>query len=181
MSMLPDDLWNRIMEIGIGTKSLDYKDICRLSVTCRGLRLLAGDDSVWSPLLLSDFASSSKDLNLIKNDGDCIGNNNRNSDSTVSAKFKSLYKIRYFVCYSFRLCFSCTVLILFELAKCGLIDWENNDRYEKEVKHRRFLLRIESEIAERLRQIQERVLQSAREKEKMNETIAELRNLRQAR
>ncbi|KAG8372313.1 hypothetical protein BUALT_Bualt12G0053200 [Buddleja alternifolia] len=163
MSMLPDDLWNRIMEIGIGTKSLDYKDICRLSVTCRGLRLLAGDDSVWSPLLLSHFASSSKDLNLIKNDGDCIGNNNRNSDSTVSAKFKSLYKIRYFV------------------SKCGLIDWENNDRYEKEVKHRRFLLRIESEIAERLRQIQERVLQSAREKEKMNETIAELRNLRQAR
>ncbi|KAG8372321.1 hypothetical protein BUALT_Bualt12G0054000 [Buddleja alternifolia] len=87
MSMLPDDLWNRIMEIGIGTKSLNYKDICRLSTTCRRLRRLADDNSVWSPLLLSGFPTSRMDLHLIS-----IA---PNSDSTLNRKVKSLYKTRY--------------------------------------------------------------------------------------
>ncbi|KAG8372312.1 hypothetical protein BUALT_Bualt12G0053100 [Buddleja alternifolia] len=164
MSMLPDDLWNRIMEIGIGTKSLNYKDICRLSTTCRRLRRLADDNSVWSPLLLSGFPTSRMDLHLIS-----IA---RNSDSTLNRKVKSLYKTRYFV-YVLR-------------PKYGLIDCKNNDRYEKEreqkrLAHRRVVLRIESEKAELLRPIQERELQSSLEKEKLKEAIAELRNLWKAR
>ncbi|KAG8372304.1 hypothetical protein BUALT_Bualt12G0052300 [Buddleja alternifolia] len=147
MSVLPDELWRRIMEIGIGTKSVDYKGICCLSITCRRLRRLAGDDSLWSPLLHSDFRSSSNDFNSSSND-----NRNCNSDSSVNGKFKSLYKIRY-----------------------------EKEREQKRLAQRRVVLRIESEIAERLRKIQEIEFQSSEEKDKMNKAVAELLNLNRVR
>ncbi|KAG8372311.1 hypothetical protein BUALT_Bualt12G0053000 [Buddleja alternifolia] len=85
LSVLPDDLWNRIMEIGIETKSLDHKDICRLSAACRRLRRLAGDDSVWLLLIHSGFPYFGNDLDF----SDIINCDNGGS------KFKSLFKIRY--------------------------------------------------------------------------------------
>ncbi|KAG8372307.1 hypothetical protein BUALT_Bualt12G0052600 [Buddleja alternifolia] len=90
-SVLPDELWRRIMEIGIEAKSLDHKAICRLSTTCRRLRRLAGDDSVWSLLVLhSDFPICGNDLDLseINCDSSCSSTDN-------ISKFKSLFKIRY--------------------------------------------------------------------------------------
>lgn len=97
MSGLPDELWRSIMEIGIETKSLDYKNLCCLSITCRRLRRLAAEDSLWSRLLLSDFPSSSVN-NINSGNGDMkIGSRNSNyaSPSTSSSKAKSLYQIRY--------------------------------------------------------------------------------------
>ncbi|KAG8372310.1 hypothetical protein BUALT_Bualt12G0052900 [Buddleja alternifolia] len=80
-SVLPDELWRRIMEIGIETESLDYKAICCLSATCRRLRRLADDDLIWLHLLLlSDFAYPGTDFNLSNFD---------------TVKFKTIYKIRY--------------------------------------------------------------------------------------
>lgn len=67
-----------------------------------------------------------------------------------------------------------------------LIGCKNYDRYEKDrekkrLAHRRAVLRIESEISERLRKIQEIKLQSLEEKKKMNKAVAELLNLRRIR
>ncbi|KAI3444194.1 hypothetical protein Pfo_000859 [Paulownia fortunei] len=153
MSVLPDELWRRIMEIGIETKTLDHKNLCCLSITCRRLRRLAADDSLWSPLLLSDFPSSRDELNLCNHDNNIKDrSNNYTSSSTANGKLKSLYKIRY-----------------------------EKDREQKRLAHRRVVLRIESEIAEHLRKIQEIELQSSEEKEKMNTAVAELLNLRKIR
>lgn len=143
MSMLPDELWGTIMEIGIETKTLDHKNLCSLSITCRRLRRLAAEDSLWLPLLLSDFPSSGDQLKI---------DTSHTSSSNAGGNFKSLYKIRY-----------------------------EKDREQKRLAHRRVVLRIESEIAERLRKIQEIELQSSEEKEKMNKAVTELLNLRRAR
>ncbi|KAL3841070.1 hypothetical protein ACJIZ3_025661 [Penstemon smallii] len=86
MSVLPDEMWRRILEIGIESKTLDYRSLCCLSISCRRLRSLAAEDSLWSNLLLTDFPSiSNSDENRIN----CRGNN------YSSSKFKSLYRISY--------------------------------------------------------------------------------------
>ncbi|KAL0339924.1 UNVERIFIED_CONTAM: F-box protein SKIP24 [Sesamum radiatum] len=155
MSMLPDELWTRIMELGIQTKTLDHKNLCCLSITCRRLHRLAADDSLWSCLLLSDFPSSARDFNFLKNNDNStstVRDNNCSSSSAANVKFKSLYRIRY-----------------------------EKDREQKRLAHRRVVLRIESEIAERLRKIQEIELQTSTEKEKMNKAVAELVNVHKVR
>ncbi|XP_073018390.1 F-box protein SKIP24 [Primulina eburnea] len=86
MSALPDELWRRIMEIGIQSGTLACADLCRLSIVCRSFCLLAADNSLWSRLLFSDFPSSRNDLNLKINDV---------SSSDADAKLKRLYKVRY--------------------------------------------------------------------------------------
>ncbi|KAL7157620.1 hypothetical protein ABFS83_02G089400 [Erythranthe nasuta] len=134
--VLPDELWRRIMEIGIESKTLDHKSLCCLSITCRRLHRLAGDDTLWSPLLLSDFPL---DVNYT-------------SSSTSNGIFKSLYQIRY-----------------------------ARVREQKRLAHRRAVLRIESEIAERSRKIQEIEHHSFEEKEKLNKAVSELVNLRRTR
>ncbi|KAL7119938.1 hypothetical protein ACP275_02G092300 [Erythranthe tilingii] len=130
--VLPDELWRRIMEIGIESKTLDHKSLCCLSITCRRLHHLAGDDTLWSPLLLSDFPF---DVTYT-------------SSSTSNGIFKSLYQIRY-----------------------------ARGREQKRLAHRRAVLRIESEIAERSRKIQEIEHHSFEEKEKLNKAVSELVNL----
>ncbi|KAL0453392.1 UNVERIFIED_CONTAM: F-box protein SKIP24 [Sesamum latifolium] len=154
MSVLPDELWTRIMELGIQTKTLDQKNLCCLSIACRRLHRLAADDSLWSRLLLSDFPSSARDFNLKNDDNSTssIRDNNCTSSSAASVNFKSLYRIRY-----------------------------EKDREQKRLAHRRTVLRIESEIAERLRKIQEIELQTSVEKEKINKAVAELLNMHKAR
>ncbi|XP_051138845.1 F-box protein SKIP24 isoform X1 [Andrographis paniculata] len=143
MSALPDEMWRTVMDIGIETKSLQYRDLCSLSISCRRLRRLASEDSLWSFLLLTDFSLSADDL---KRENGSI------SSSIQSGKFKSLYKIRY-----------------------------EKDREKNRLARRRVVLRMESEVAERLRKIRDLELQSSEEKEKLNMVVAELRNLRKAR
>lgn len=92
MSVLPDELWRSIMEIGIETKSLNYKNLCCLSIVCRRFRRLAAEDSLWSHILLSDFPSSISDF-ISADVG--TGDSNYTSSSTSNSKLKSLYKIRY--------------------------------------------------------------------------------------
>ncbi|KAL2482933.1 F-box protein SKIP24 [Forsythia ovata] len=150
MLVLPNELCRRILELGIQSKTLIYKDLCCLSITCRRLSRLSAEDSLWSFLLFSDFSPSQNDTNFNRNDNNF--KNNNNSSSTASSKAKILYKIRY-----------------------------EKDREQKRLAHRRLVLRIESEIAEHLRKIREIKLQTSEEKEKTNETVAELLNLRKIR
>ncbi|KAK4345638.1 hypothetical protein RND71_035814 [Anisodus tanguticus] len=135
-STLPDELWRRILEIGIESSKFSYKDLCCLSITCKLLNRLSSDDSLWSSLFFADFPQYSI--------------NQHPSSSSVSNK--SLYKIRY-----------------------------EKVREQKRLAHRRVVLRIQSEINEHSRRIQEMELRSAEEKEKMKNTVAELLNLRKIR
>ncbi|KAL5547035.1 hypothetical protein UlMin_006722, partial [Ulmus minor] len=59
MSILPDELWRRILEIGVQTRGFTYKDLCCLSISSRRLRRLSEDDHLWSHLLSSDFPPNS--------------------------------------------------------------------------------------------------------------------------
>ncbi|KAJ8763141.1 hypothetical protein K2173_025526 [Erythroxylum novogranatense] len=70
-SNLPDELWRQILEIGIRNSKFTYKDLCCISISCRRLRRLSSEDSLWSHLLFSDFAQP------------------------FTASAKSVYKIRY--------------------------------------------------------------------------------------
>ncbi|XP_072955094.1 F-box protein SKIP24 [Typha angustifolia] len=58
MSVLPDELWNRILEIVISTSRLGYRDLCCLAIVSRRLNRLSEDSSLWATLLALDFPSS---------------------------------------------------------------------------------------------------------------------------
>lgn len=80
MSYLPDELWRRILEIGItgSSSNLVYKDLCSLSITCRRFNRLSADNSLWSSLLSSDFPSQFS-----------------STSTPPNSSFKSLYKFRF--------------------------------------------------------------------------------------
>lgn len=54
-SEIPDEIWRSILQIGVNNSILSHKDLCCLSISCKRLRRLSGEDSVWSFLLASDF------------------------------------------------------------------------------------------------------------------------------
>ncbi|XP_078437663.1 F-box family protein [Wolffia australiana] len=55
MGNLPDELWSRIMEIGIRSSVLGFRELCCLSISCRRLHRLSAEDDLWSVLLAEDF------------------------------------------------------------------------------------------------------------------------------
>lgn len=52
---LPDELWRWILELGVQTSCLSYKDICCISMTCRRFNRLSKENILWSKLLSFDF------------------------------------------------------------------------------------------------------------------------------
>ncbi|CAK8542930.1 unnamed protein product [Lathyrus sativus] len=76
MASLPDELWSKILEIGIRNSTLTYKDFCCISITSRLLHRLSSEDSLWNRFLSSDFPLSP-------------------SSSLPSSSSKSLYKLRF--------------------------------------------------------------------------------------
>ena len=97
-SFLPDELWRRILEIGIKTSGFRYKDLCSISISCRRLHRLSNENSLWSHLLSSDFPSSSSS----------------SSSSTTKSSTKTLYRERYFVNETGSFCV-CVFAFLFDL------------------------------------------------------------------
>jgi hypothetical protein len=83
MSILPDELWRRILELGIKRGGFTYKDLCCISISCRLLHRLSGEEALWSHLLLSDFTSASS-----------------SSSSSSPVKPKSLYRNRWILIVS---------------------------------------------------------------------------------
>ncbi|XP_024027131.1 F-box protein SKIP24 isoform X2 [Morus notabilis] len=76
MSDLPDELWRRILEIGVQTCGFTYKDLCCLSISSRRLHRLSDDDELWSVLLSSNFCLIDR-------------------SASPSLASKSLYKFRF--------------------------------------------------------------------------------------
>ncbi|XP_017419509.2 F-box protein SKIP24 [Vigna angularis] len=74
MSFLPEELWRRILEIGIESSGFSYKDLCCVSISCRRLHRLSSEDLLWNRLLSADYPQPHP------------------SSSTSS---KSLYKLRF--------------------------------------------------------------------------------------
>ncbi|CAJ2642018.1 unnamed protein product [Trifolium pratense] len=54
MSSLPEELWSRILEIGIEKSNFSHKDLCCISISCRLLHRLSSDDSLWNFLFSDD-------------------------------------------------------------------------------------------------------------------------------
>ncbi|XP_043696726.1 F-box protein SKIP24 [Telopea speciosissima] len=71
MSVLPDEIWRRILEMGIENSKLDYKDLCCISISCRRLSRLSGEDALWSTLISLDFPQrtdgASRSMSLYSN------------------------------------------------------------------------------------------------------------------
>jgi hypothetical protein len=76
ISFLPEELWRRILEIGIKSSGFTYKDLCSISISCRRFHRLSNEQSFWSHLLSSDFPSSS-------------------SSSKTNSSTKTLYRERF--------------------------------------------------------------------------------------
>ncbi|XP_057948160.1 F-box protein SKIP24 isoform X2 [Malania oleifera] len=83
MSVLPDELWRRILEIGVTGLSLGYKDLCCISISSRRLHRLSTEDVFWSALLSSDFPESHPP------------SSSNYTPSSSSSSSKSLYRIRF--------------------------------------------------------------------------------------
>ncbi|XP_078181738.1 F-box family protein [Carex rostrata] len=58
MAILPDEIWQRILEIGAETSRLDCRDLCCLSIASRRLNRLSLDPTLWAILLARDFPPS---------------------------------------------------------------------------------------------------------------------------
>ncbi|XP_021733212.1 F-box protein SKIP24-like isoform X2 [Chenopodium quinoa] len=88
MAELPEELWRKILEMGVkpsnkhNNNGFTFKELCCTAITCKRLHRLSNEPSLWSSLLSSDFP-----LRLTTN------NNNNNSSSSISPK--SLYKSWY--------------------------------------------------------------------------------------
>uniref|UniRef100_A0A1J3EBS7 F-box protein SKIP24 n=1 Tax=Noccaea caerulescens TaxID=107243 RepID=A0A1J3EBS7_NOCCA len=52
---IPDELWRKILEIGVKSSTFSYKDLCCISISSRRLCRLSCDDSLWLLLLFHDF------------------------------------------------------------------------------------------------------------------------------
>ncbi|KAB2048414.1 hypothetical protein ES319_A13G112100v1 [Gossypium barbadense] len=70
---LPDELWRKILEIGIKASNFSFKDLCCVSICSRRLHRLSNDDLLWSHLISVDFPNQ----------------------TSSSSSAKSLYKIRF--------------------------------------------------------------------------------------
>ncbi|TKY62823.1 F-box protein SKIP24 [Spatholobus suberectus] len=76
MSSLPDELWRRILEVGIENSGFSYKDLSCVSISCRRLHRLSSEDPLWNRLLSSDYPQP-------------------HPSSSSSHSSKSLYKLRF--------------------------------------------------------------------------------------
>uniref|UniRef100_A0A2P2KLF8 Uncharacterized protein MANES_13G150700 n=1 Tax=Rhizophora mucronata TaxID=61149 RepID=A0A2P2KLF8_RHIMU len=83
---LPDELWRHILETGIRKSQFTYRDLCCISIVCRRLHRLSGEDTIWSTLLSSDFPPAPLQLQNPRSKG---GNSPR------SPSAKSSYRIRF--------------------------------------------------------------------------------------
>ncbi|KAG0459475.1 hypothetical protein HPP92_022603 [Vanilla planifolia] len=55
MSFIPDELWSKILEMGVATARLSCRDLCCIAITCRRLNLLSNEPRLWYILLSLDF------------------------------------------------------------------------------------------------------------------------------
>ncbi|KAK4743362.1 hypothetical protein SAY87_001363 [Trapa incisa] len=83
MSILQDELWRFILEIGVRgpNPSLTYKELCCLAMTSRRFLRLASEDSLWTCILSSDFPPSSP--------------SSSSSSALASSPARSIYQIRF--------------------------------------------------------------------------------------
>jgi len=56
MGCLPDELWTKILGLGIENQVLDYRDLCSLAFVCRRIRRISSLECIWRPLWERDQA-----------------------------------------------------------------------------------------------------------------------------
>ncbi|PIA63129.1 hypothetical protein AQUCO_00200867v1 [Aquilegia coerulea] len=79
---LPDELWIKILEVGIENSILGCGDICAFSISCKHFNKLSNDDILWSSLITLDFPPKSP-------------NNHHHQSSSISiSSKKTLYKYK---------------------------------------------------------------------------------------
>ncbi|KAF3320236.1 F-box protein SKIP24 [Carex littledalei] len=69
METLPDDIWHRILQIGIQEQRLDHVDLCSLAIVNSNFDKLSQDPALWATLLFRDFSfhlSQVPDLKYLK-------------------------------------------------------------------------------------------------------------------
>jgi len=59
-SDLPDELWARVLELGVASSALGFRDLCCLAIASRRLGRLSLPPALWSALLSRDFPSQSQ-------------------------------------------------------------------------------------------------------------------------
>lgn len=47
MECLPDELWAKILGVGVEKQVLDYRDLCSLAFVCRRIRRISSLDCMW--------------------------------------------------------------------------------------------------------------------------------------
>ncbi|KAG2267712.1 hypothetical protein Bca52824_062267 [Brassica carinata] len=52
---IPDELWRKVLEIGVKSSTFSHKDLCCISISSRRLCRLSSEDCLWNFLLAIDF------------------------------------------------------------------------------------------------------------------------------
>ncbi|XP_024403253.1 F-box protein SKIP24 isoform X2 [Physcomitrium patens] len=91
MGCLPDELWTKILGLGIEKEVLDYRDLCSLAFVCRRIKKISYFDCIWRPLWERDQAKlsvGSSSRNLVVEPGMARKENDAKA-------FRDLYRIRF--------------------------------------------------------------------------------------
>lgn len=70
MGCLPDELWSKIMGMGVENQVLDYRDMCSLAFVCRRIRRISSLDCMWRPLWERDQAQLGGGSATVGKDGE---------------------------------------------------------------------------------------------------------------
>ncbi|KAG0563764.1 hypothetical protein KC19_8G057300 [Ceratodon purpureus] len=82
MGCLPDELWSKIMGMGVENQVLDYRDMCSLAFVCRRIRRISSLDCMWRPLWERDQAQLGGGSATVGKDGEI-------------KNFREFYRIRF--------------------------------------------------------------------------------------
>nr|PNR35232.1 hypothetical protein PHYPA_023131 [Physcomitrium patens] len=91
MGCLPDELWTKILGLGIEKEVLDYRDLCSLAFVCRRIKQISYFDRMWRSLWERDqvkLSVGSSSRNLVVEPGMARKENDAKA-------FRDLYRIRF--------------------------------------------------------------------------------------
>lgn len=93
MGCLPDELWTKILGMGVENQVLDYRDLCSLAFVSRRIQRISSLDCMWRPLWERDQAELGV-MSATRSSGAEVGAPRKDDENK---NFRALYRVRLFL------------------------------------------------------------------------------------
>jgi len=97
MGLLPDELWTKILGLGVENQVLDYRDLCSLAFVSRLIRRISSEEDIWRSLWERDQVELRAGLGFLSG-----------RDSEIKS-FRDFYRVRWI---SLLWCFDVRMLLI---------------------------------------------------------------------